>query len=152
MKSPKATIDFSEKGVVEDLDRLKKLARTKFAANAKRSDFYKYLGEVYRWVLAWGRSKKLDELRSHVAKQLGHDVPRTNADAFYLVVQATSPKPIQTNSKYAIALANADLLNISGRGFEEFLAEIGGPTTICTRDGLSTVGKIQKAKKVRRRK
>jgi hypothetical protein len=137
--------------VAAALNRLKKLANVKFGPSAKRNDFYEYLAEVYRWALIWEEADKIDKLRSYVATELGRENPRENADVFYLVIQATCPKSTKMNSKYAIALANAQLAGVPGEGFETFLEEIGGPTTLCTREGLSVFAKIRKAKESRRR-
>src|SRR5712675_3471936 len=133
MKSPKETIRFNAKNVTDTLDRLRKLAEEKFGASAGRRDFYEYLGEVYRWVMAWKAANRTKRLRDLVAKTMDREAPRSNADEFHLVIAATCPKSKKTISKFAIALSNAEAVSAPTEGFEAFLERIGGPTTIHTR-------------------
>jgi hypothetical protein len=152
MKSPQETIRFTEEGIADTLARLKRLADEKFGPKAGRRDFYAYLAEVYRWVVAWKKAGKLEKLRKLVAKQAGLETLRANADAFHLVISETCPRPKTTKSKFAIALLNAARVNIPSDGFQMFLEDIGGPTTLCIR--LSTLGikaNIREAKKSRGR-
>lgn len=152
MKSPQKTIRFTEDGVVETLARLKRLADEKFGPKAGRRDFYDYLAEVYRWVVAWRKAGKRNLLRKLVAKQAGLETLRANADAFHMVIAETCPRPKTTISKYAIALSNAARVNIPTDGFQIFLEDIGGPTTLCVRlSSLGVKADIRRAKKSRRR-
>lgn len=152
MKSPKETIRFDADAVTEALERLKRLADRTFGPTAERRDFYEYLAGVYRWVRAWKKAGRLETLRKLVAKHMELETLRTNADAFHLVISATCPRPKGTKSKFAIALSNASRVNVPADGFQEFLEEIGGPTTLCVR--LSTLainGVIREARKSHRR-
>jgi hypothetical protein len=150
MKSPKETIRFDADNVSETLERLTRLAAQKFGPAAGRRDFYEYLAGVYRWVLAWKKAGKLETLRKLVAKQMELETLRANADAFHLVISATCPRPKGTKSKFAIALANAARVNVQAEGFDTFLEEIGGPTTLCTHVSTLTIkALIRKAKKSR---
>ncbi len=152
MKSPKETIRFNAKNVVETLDRLKTLAELKFGASAGRRDFYEYLGEVYRWVMAWNAANRTNRLRDHVATKMGREGPRSNADAFHLVIEATCPKPKQAISKFAIALSNAEKICVQPKRFETFLAEIGGPTTIYTRKSIFAITRrVREAKEEKKK-
>lgn len=138
MKSPQDTIRFTEEDVAETLKRLRKLADQKFGPAAGRRDFYAYLAAVYRWVIAWKNGSKLEKLRKLVAKQAGLEALRANADVFHLVIAETCSRPKTTKSKFAIALSNAAKVNVPAEGFQMFLEDIGGPTTLCIR--LSTLG------------
>jgi hypothetical protein len=153
MKSPKEKIRFNRSGVAKDIERLKKVAEVEFGPRAKRRDFYQYLGEVYRWVMVWKNAKKAGRLRTRLAEAMGQGDPRSNADAFHLVIAATCPKSKRTVSKFAIALSNAATAGVPPSRFETFLEEIGGPTTICTRgSSFHILHRIREAKKMRRPK
>lgn len=150
MKSSKAAIRFTAKTVKTKIEQLKKLADEKFGPKAGRRDFYNYLGEVYRFVITWKKANRNNVLRRLVAELQGLDEPRSNADAFLVVIEATCPKQRKTNSKFAIALWNAEQIGISPQEVESFLEEIGGPTTICTRASKKKIAeRILEARKSR---
>ncbi len=150
MKSSKATIRFNAKAVKTKVEQLKQLADVKFGPRAGRRDFYDYLDEVYRFVLAWKGTNRNNRLRDHIAELQGLDEPRSNADAFLMVIEATCPRQRKTNSKFAIALWNAEQAGISPQEIASFLEEIGGPTTISTRASKKKIAeRILEAKKLR---
>jgi hypothetical protein len=103
--------------------------------------------------MAWKAANRTNRLRTHVAHSMDLKAPRSNADEFYLVLQATCPKSKKTISKFAIALSNAEAVGAPTEGFEAFLKRIGGPTTIHTRAAAMTLSRtIRQAKKARRGK
>jgi len=129
MKSPKETIRFNRKDVPKDIDRLKALARRKFDPSAGRYGFYDYLAEVYRYVLAH-KAKDRQLLRNSLKEIRGLETPRSSTDAFYLAISLTCPKPKRSRSKYAIALSNAEEVEIPPEQLVPILRSIGGPSAL----------------------
>lgn len=153
-KSTQETMKFNRQNVIDNVARLTSLANAKFGPEAGRSDFYEYLGEVYRWVMRWKAAKKVQLLRTCLAKLIDEDAvePRANARAFHMVIDATCPKKKGPKSKFAIALWNAEQAEVLPRELGSFLREIGGPTTICTRMSKKLVKKkINEAKGARKK-
>lgn len=153
-KSTQETMKFNRQNVIDNVARLKSLANAKFDPKAGRLDFYEYLGEVYRWVMGWKAAKKVQLLRTSLAKLIDEDAeePRVNARAFHMVIDLTCPRKKGPKSKFAIALWNAQQAGVLPHELVSFLREIGGPTTIYTRLSKKLVEKqIREAKNARKK-
>lgn len=158
MKSAKKftqeTMKFNRQNVIDNIARLKSLANVKFDPKAGRLEFYEYLSEVYSWVMGWKAANKVQLLRTHLAKMIDEDAekPRVNARAFHMVIDLTCPRKKGPKSKFAIALWNAQRVEILPHKLVSFLREIGGPTTIYTRASKRLVEQqISEAKKARKK-
>jgi hypothetical protein len=130
MKSSQETFDLA--AVSSNLDKLKNQALAAFGPTAGRLEFYDYLSAAYKWVMIWKKANRIGRLRKLVAQHQELETLRLNADVFNLVIAATSPRSKKTNSKFAIALANAQKANVPPRDLQPFLAGIGGPTALST--------------------